>query len=79
MSANNRHFILEGWKWSAPSRKEVKAMDELYEGELIPNACTRATQEGHEVAPHTRVFGDRFWRRFPTFGSSGTRKNQYPL
>jgi len=51
----------------------------LYEGEVIPDACVGATQEGHEVVPHTRVFGNGFWRKFPMFRSNITVRNQYPF
>ena len=30
-------------------------LDELYERKLIPDACARATEESHQVAPYARV------------------------
>ena len=52
ISVNKRHFIL--------MRREANegdhgGLDELYERKLIPNACTRATEESHQVAPYARV------------------------
>ena len=30
-------------------------VDELYERELVPDACLKATEESHQVAPYARV------------------------
>lgn len=35
--------------------------DGLYEGELIADAGASAAEEGHDVAPHPRDFGDGLW------------------
>jgi len=56
-----------------------KAADGLYERELISDACTRATEEGHEVAPHARVFGNGLWGHFPTFRTSIAVRGQRPF
>ena len=47
-SANNRHFILQRQRVVRPLVKErcgvvKKTVDGLYDIELIPDACTRAT------------------------------------
>ena len=39
----------------------MERTDGLNERKLIPDACTRATKEGHEVAPHARVLRNGFW------------------
>jgi hypothetical protein len=36
-------------------------LDGLHDRELVPDASTRATQEGHKVAPHARVLGNGLW------------------
>lgn len=77
MRANKMHFILQGGKdgqTGIEGAETEKRGNGLYDCELIADAGASATEEGHDVAPHTRVIGNGFWGRFPTFGSGDKTK-----